>query len=141
MEPKGPKDYGSWLESMTAEERAALVKQLAGKKAEEKEPWEVTMMHFAVFIGLMAIATMVHGYTVRAMWSWFIVPGFHVEAISLKTCVGLGCLVTFFRVSGSNTREDESESRHIMKWYASPLMSMFLYSICYGVAAVWHWVL
>lgn len=118
------KERAGWLASLSAEERAALVKQLA-EKEKEKVPWEVNMVRFAVFIGLLTIATLTNGYAVKTVWAWFIVPGFHAEAISLKTSVGLSSLAVFFMIRGANTKSVDDDTQ-IFRWYASPLANILV---------------
>lgn len=48
-----------------------------------------------LFIGLMAFTTILNGYALSVLWSWFIVPKFDVPSLNIPTAIGLAMVVGY----------------------------------------------
>ena len=53
------------------------------------------MKKAAAMICLAPFAYLWQGYTLSKLWAWFIVPAFHLPALSLGYAVGVGITVSF----------------------------------------------
>ena len=48
-------------------------------------------------------ASLVKGFVLSKLWSWFVVPTFHIATLSIATAIGIGLIVTML-VPGSSSK-------------------------------------
>jgi hypothetical protein len=63
---------------------------------------------FAVLWGFSMAVGLYTTFVLMVLWGWFVVPAFHVEAISFWVMYGFTLLIGLFRTSG----DFEGEHRH-----------------------------
>ncbi len=64
-------------------------------------------------LALAAVGTLWEAYVVVNLWSWFVVPTFHLPAINYPVAIGIACLVGLLTRQYSPTQEDKAAERMI----------------------------
>lgn len=60
----------------------------------------------AVFLGLV-VSPVTRGMVMHVLWTWFVVPTFHVPTPRVAVLLGLNCLVGMFGPLPTNKPDDE----------------------------------
>lgn len=70
----------------------------------QKKLWLVAMF------GSMPLIVLMHMITMVALWSWYIVPTFHVERINMSVAFGMSLFIQLFTAQSSLTKNKERQN-------------------------------
>jgi hypothetical protein len=62
---------------------------------------------FVGFVGLIAVISLLNAFVLIKMWSWFIVPLFHLPTLNVPFAIGLALTIGLFK-NGSATKEGKA---------------------------------
>jgi hypothetical protein len=48
-----------------------------------------------LFIGLIVFTSILNGYVLSVLWSWFIVPTFNIPSLNIPTAIGVALVVEY----------------------------------------------
>jgi hypothetical protein len=65
--------------------------------------------NFILLYGVSMVVGLYTTFVLTVLWDWFVVPAFHLSAISFWVMYGLTLLISLFRSAGSDI---EAEHRH-----------------------------
>lgn len=60
--------------------------------------------------GLLALSSMLNGWVLKVLWSWFIVPTFHLPELGVASAIGLSFVVGFLTIP--STKSDNKNDAH-----------------------------
>ena len=92
---------------------------------------EKMLMGVIVLVGFVLWAILVYyinGYTISAMWEWFVVPVFGVSTITILESIGLGMLIMFVcRNLPKQPKDDTTKDKinHFTMPIIRPLATLF----------------
>ena len=72
--------------------------------------YELSTKVFVTIAGI-PLAAISRGYVLSVMWAWFVVPVFHLPALTIPYALGIGLLMTALSDGSGNKREES--------WFAS----------------------
>lgn len=71
----------------------------------------IYILAFVFYLGIVMPAAIVwQGYALATMWSWFLVPTFHVQAISIPAAIGISAILGFV-AHKVDTSKNENDTR------------------------------
>lgn len=59
------------------------------------------------FVILIALSSILNGYVLSVLWGWFMVPTFHVPALTLAPAIGLAMVVSYLTYQISDCEESD----------------------------------
>jgi hypothetical protein len=67
--------------------------------------YEISTKVFVTIAGI-PLAAISRGYVLSVMWTWFVVPVFHLPLLTIPYALGIGLLMTSLAGASSNKREE-----------------------------------
>ena len=83
-------------------------------------------------VALIALAAILNGYALSVLWSWFMVPTFHLPPLGIVPAMGMAMVVSFltYHYDEDKAKEQASQSERIGKVCMSiilrPVMALIL---------------
>lgn len=75
-----------------------------------------------------------HAWILTKLWSWFIVPAFHFQALAMSTAIGLSLIAAMF-IPRIVARDDDEEEYPTIKFLVE---NFFKSLLVLSVGACWH---
>ena len=72
---------------------------------------------------LIPLVVVLDGFVVVKLWSWHVMPTFHLPAVTMGHAIGITCLFNLMRVSFSHPENDSSATKR-------SLLSLFYALLC-----------
>lgn len=91
------------------------------------------MIGLAIFGGIIAIPLIVavgsilNGYVLSVLWTWFVVPTFGLPKLSIPVAIGISLVVSYLTHQRSDSSDDDKDNL-LLKWVArlvlNPLVAL-----------------
>jgi hypothetical protein len=90
-----------------------------------------------VVLGFMVGVTILRGALLQLLWTWFVVPVFHVSPLSLVNALGIALIATFLTYQ-YDARKSEKKTPFKESFVETVVAAVILYSFFYAQALVIH---
>jgi len=60
-------------------------------------------------LGLIAVSSLLNGWALKVLWSWFVAPVFQVSSISIAQAIGISLLFVLLQSSTRTSNNNSSE--------------------------------
>jgi phosphate/sulfate permease len=73
---------------------------------------EVLLELILILVGqavLVALKSIIDGYVMKILWSWFVVPVFHLPLLSVAQAIGISIVIDVFTYRSSSSKKDKSK--------------------------------
>lgn len=81
----------------------------------------------AVALGSIIGITILSGFVMTAMWTWFVVPVFHVAPLTIPQAIGLGLIVGYWTKQDIEKKEGDNATVYLLGvGLGKPLMYLLI---------------
>lgn len=80
-----------------------------------------------VGLGIVVLLTVIRGWVLTCLWSWFVIPVFHLDPLSIKMAIGLSLVAgMFMQASSSSESKEDNGTGKLVVHLALPFITLFI---------------
>ena len=84
------------------------------------------LIQFAILSGIL------RGFVLKSLWSWFIVPQFHIAPLTVPVALGISVIVGLLTTDTTKAKDNTQTSGIMLA------VSIMFTSLCWGMGWIYH---